>query len=260
MKLYYQESGNKTGDLFLFIHGGGVSSWMWEQQLAYFSDYHCVTVDLPGHGKSLTIENFKIETVANTIFTIIEKLKKDKKVIVCGFSIGAQIALELLSLTKAIDFAIINSALVRPQKFLNCMMKPFLPISYPLAKVKGFSKAQAKALLIPDNYFDIYYAETSKISYKILKDTLNENMTFTLPGMLENCSTKALITVGAKERRILHQSAVDIVTTMNNALGVTIPNLGHGLPYAKPNLFNKLVKTWLKTGHVINEVKEISSS
>lgn len=258
MELHYQESGDKGGNLFVFIHGGGVSGWMWEQQLLYFADYHCVTVDLPGHGRSLGLQNFGILSTANSILTIIESLRGDKKVIVCGFSIGAQIALQLLSLT-AIDYAIINSALVRPQRLLNFMIKPFLPMSYPLAKIKGFSKAQAKALLIPETYSDIYYAESSKISYKILRDTMHENMTFTLPQDIENCSAKTLITVGAKEQSMMRRSAHDLVSVMNCAIGVTIPNLGHGLPYARPNLFNELVKTWLQTGDIIDQVKVISN-
>src|SRR5690625_2292258 len=172
MKLYYRESGNKAGNLFVFIHGGGVSSWMWDEQLIYFKDYHCVTVDLPGHGRNIESQRFKIKTIAKDILTIIESLRGEKKVIVCGFSVGAQITLQLLSLTKTIDYAIINSALVRPQKLLALMMKPFLPLSYPLAKINRFSQAQAKALLIPETYFDLYFRDTSGMSYQVLKDMM----------------------------------------------------------------------------------------
>src|SRR5690625_5127300 len=88
MKLFYTESGNKQGPLFVFLHGGGVTSWMWDEQLTYFKDYHCVTVDLPGHGKSVHIQSFMIEDIAEEVLMIIESLRDDKEVILCGFSIG----------------------------------------------------------------------------------------------------------------------------------------------------------------------------
>lgn len=257
MKLFYTESGNKQGPLFVFLHGGGVTSWMWDEQLTYFKDYHCVTVDLPGHGKSVHIQSFMIEDIAEEVLMIIESLRDDKEVILCGFSIGAQIALQILSQTKTIDYAIINSALVRPPRLLNFMMKPLLPMSFPLAKTKRFSKAQAKALLIPEKCFELYYRDTVSMTYRILRDTMNENMSFQLPKSLANCPTQTLVTVGAKERKMMKHSASDIVYTMMNATGVTIPKFGHGLPYAKPDLFNNLVDTWFRRDEIIDAVDKI---
>lgn len=254
MKLFYTTSGNKQGPLFVFLHGGGVASWMWDEQISYFKDYHCVTIDLPGHGRSVLQQSFVIKHIATDVLTIIESLRGDKEVILCGFSIGAQIALQILGQTNTIDYAIINSALVRPQKLLNVMMKPLLPLSLPLAKTKRFSKAQSKALLIPAENFELYFRDTVSMTYAILRDTMRENMLFTLPETLANCPTKTLVTVGAKERQMMKRSASDIVYMMLNATGVMIPKLGHGLPYARPDLFNHLVDTWLQTGEVIETV------
>jgi pimeloyl-ACP methyl ester carboxylesterase len=51
VNLYYEEFGN--GAPFLFIHGGGMSHEMWEQQVyALADDHRVVTVDLRGHGIS----------------------------------------------------------------------------------------------------------------------------------------------------------------------------------------------------------------
>ncbi len=47
----YSVSGE--GEAILFIHGFGVSSRLWADQVAHFKDaYKVVTVDLPGHGQS----------------------------------------------------------------------------------------------------------------------------------------------------------------------------------------------------------------
>lgn len=51
--LHYQEYGNKSAPtMMVFLHGAGVSGWMWDKQVDYFTDYHCVVPDLPEHGLS----------------------------------------------------------------------------------------------------------------------------------------------------------------------------------------------------------------
>jgi len=254
MELQYTASGNPQGPLFVFLHGGGVASWMWEEQVAYFKDYHCITIDLPGHGKSVMYQSFIIDHIGQETIAIIEKLRNNQEVILCGFSVGAQIALQIISETNIINYAIINSALVRPQKLLNIVVKLLLPLSFPLAKTKRYGKAQAKALLIPEKNFELYFRDSSVLSYQILRDMMQENMLFTLPKSLAHSQTKTLVTVGEKERKMMKQSASDIVYEMYHATGVMIPKLAHGLPYAKPDLFNELVGTWLKTGEVIEGV------
>lgn len=37
MYMFVKEAGDQTGPLLVFIHGGGVSGWMWNQQLDYFN-------------------------------------------------------------------------------------------------------------------------------------------------------------------------------------------------------------------------------
>jgi pimeloyl-ACP methyl ester carboxylesterase len=34
--LHYEEYGDKNSTLMLFLHGGGVSGWMWDKQIQLF--------------------------------------------------------------------------------------------------------------------------------------------------------------------------------------------------------------------------------
>ncbi len=52
VSLYVNESGVRGAPSIVFLHGVGTSGWMWEKQIAALSDFHCLNVDLPGHGKS----------------------------------------------------------------------------------------------------------------------------------------------------------------------------------------------------------------
>ncbi|MEH6890050.1 alpha/beta hydrolase [Bacillus sp. JJ864] len=67
MSLQYKEYGNDNAPLMLLLHGGGVSGWMWDKQVQYFSRYHCIVPDLPGHGVSLENPSLFNQMVENWI-------------------------------------------------------------------------------------------------------------------------------------------------------------------------------------------------
>ncbi|MGY3312417.1 pimeloyl-ACP methyl ester carboxylesterase [Peribacillus simplex] len=60
----------------LFLHGGGVSSWMWDNQIEYFTHYHCIVPDLPEHGLSNYEINFSIKGSAEEGIKLIEEKSK----------------------------------------------------------------------------------------------------------------------------------------------------------------------------------------
>lgn len=42
MVLQYKEFGDSSSPLMVFIHGGGVSGWMWDKQIKHFTNFHCL--------------------------------------------------------------------------------------------------------------------------------------------------------------------------------------------------------------------------
>ena len=259
MVLHFQESGNKDATLMVFLHGGGVSSWMWEKQIQYFTDYHCVSVDLPEQGRSDRKTKFSIPWSAEKIIELIEEIENGKKIVLIGFSLGAQVAIQILSENPdLIDYAILNSALVRPSPITKILIKPSIKLTYPLIKNKTFSKLQAKTLYLGKEFFDVYYQESSQMKSGTLVRILEENMSFALPNDLKKARGKILVTVGEKEKSIMKKSAFDIVGNNPNSTGIIIPNVGHGISLANPDYFNKMVEKWINDEILPEDSKEIS--
>ena len=71
----YMEYGNMEGPLLVFIHGGGVGGWMWDKQIAYFKDYHCLVPTLQGHGGRSDETTFSIRGKCIEIIELIEQKK-----------------------------------------------------------------------------------------------------------------------------------------------------------------------------------------
>ena len=135
MPIHYREYGTDNQALMLFLHGGGVSGWMWERQAEYFSrDYHCIIPDLPGHGSSPPqAGRFSMHDCAVSIIELIRAKAEDKPVTLIGFSLGAQVIVQLLSLEPGLAHAaIINSALTVPNPSMIRWIRPSVRLTFPL--------------------------------------------------------------------------------------------------------------------------------
>lgn len=255
LELRYQEYGDKSAPIMVFLHGGGVSSWMWDKQIKFFNDYHCLTIDLPEQGASKHTKNFSIHDSAEKVMDLIEKIANGKKVIVIGFSLGAQVTIQMLSMVpNIIDYAIINSALVRPNSVVKKIIRPSIKLFFPLIKNKSFSKLQAKALYVEDEYFDTYFKESSQMRSDTLIRILEENMSFGIPENFNKAEGKILVTVGEKEKAVMKKSAKELVFHNSNCTGIMIPNVGHGISLVNPDYFNRMIEKWIQEGSLPEDV------
>lgn len=97
--IVYDSAGNPSAPPLVFIHGWTSDRHTFRQQIACFSrDYHCIAIDLPGHGDS--------DPVPGATYSIPFYLDRLQKVIahldmghahLIGHSLGGLLALELLT-------------------------------------------------------------------------------------------------------------------------------------------------------------------
>ncbi|NLO97238.1 MAG: alpha/beta hydrolase [Peptococcaceae bacterium] len=243
--MYVEESGSKQSKCIVFIHGGGLSGWMWNKQVGDLKDFHCLVPDLPGHGKSKGIKPFSIKDSARQISELIKDKANGSRAYVVGHSLGAQILVQLLaSSPDVVDRAVVVSALVRPIQGMVNLVKPTVKLTIPLTRFKWFARLQARALNIPEEYFDEYFVDSRTISTEAMEQILVENANFGLPKGLEYCNVPTLVLVGQKERRIMFNSAKDLVTAIPNSKGYLVQGVGHGFSFEDPKLFNEIVRAW----------------
>lgn len=247
MTLYFEEFGPIDAPLLVFIHGGGVGGWMWEEQVKFFRDYHCLVPTLPEHGLQKGDIPFSIRKSAKQLNDLIVEKANGQKINVVGFSLGAQIVVEMLSLQLTlIDKAMINSALTRSIALPKSMIGFSIKLTYPLIKYKTFAKLQAKTLLIPPHLFNRYFEESRVVTVDGLIRVLQENMSFILPKAFSQVKSKMLVTVGEKERSVMKKSAHDLALCNENCHKIMWQNIGHGISLKEPSLFNATLLRWLR--------------
>lgn len=82
------------GPSVLFVHGLDSDSTVWEQAIDLLGDHRCMTVDLPGHGKSPTIDDpaaYERESVLEILDAIVTSLPAP--VVLVGHSLGGYLGL-----------------------------------------------------------------------------------------------------------------------------------------------------------------------
>ena len=247
MTLYFKEFGPIEAPLLVFIHGGGVGGWMWEEQVKFFHEYHCLVPTLPEHGGQKGDMPFSISESAKQINDLIVEKANGQIINVVGFSLGAQILVEMLSLQPTlINRAMINSALTRPIPFPNRLIGFLVKLTYPLIKYKSFAKMQAKTLLIPPHLFQRYYEESRAVTADGLVRVFQENMAFTIPDAFSQVKSKMLVTVGEEERQVMKKSAHELALCNVNCHKIVWKDIGHGISLKDPNLFNATLLKWLQ--------------
>ena len=248
MDLYFKETGNLDNETIIFLHGGGISGWMWDKQLEALKDYHCLVPDLSEHGRSIEMKPFTMKGSAKMIIDLIKERSHNGKAHVIGLSLGAQLTVQILTMSpKVVDHALISGTLAReiygPKtlKMLNVLFKAYIPFK----DIDFLIKLNMKSNGIPMEYFDEFKKDTKTLTLSSLRNVINENMSFRIQYGLCNAKNPVLITVGEKEQEISYKSAIDLNKCLPNSKAYKVTNLGHSWPLESPKLFKDVLRAWI---------------
>ena len=225
----YVEYGRENNDVIILLHGGGLSWWNYKEVAEKLqTDYHVFLPILDGHAgcdrQFTTIENNALE-----IIEFVNSKLGGSVLLMGGLSLGGQILLEILYQRKDIcKYAIVESTLVIPSKFIYSMIKPAFGSCYGLIKYKWFSKLQFKSLKIKSNLFDEYSKDTCAISKSDMIAFLQENSVYSLKEGIGKCEADVQIYVGEKENHSIKKSAKIIHEKLRRSFIHVLPDMYHG--------------------------------
>ncbi len=249
MSLYIKETGENNDETLLFLHGEVFAGWMWDKQLKSFSDYHCIVVDLPGHGKSSKIKSLTIENTAEMIIDLIQDHAHGKKAHLIGISMGAQIIVQILGAApEVVDHAFISGTLVRtspPTKNFSKHLNHLIEIYTPVKNNPLYIKSYMKSYNIPKNLYSKFKESTYNIEQDTLDNIIRENMLFKMPEGLENAHVPVLVMTGEKDYNIINESAKKLINVLPNSNRAYALKVGHIWNMENPELFNNVLKAWI---------------
>jgi pimeloyl-ACP methyl ester carboxylesterase len=259
-QLYVQERGPASAPTIVFLHGGGVGGWMWQPQLDSLQDYHCLVPDLPEHGKSMAVKPLTIRGAAELIAELIRTRAHGGRAHIVGLSLGAQVGVALLGLAPGlVNYAMINSALVRPIPGASLLTPGLVGISYrmsvpPFKNNDWWIRLNMKySAGIPGQYFPQFKEVFQNMTEDSFVHQMVENQGFRIPAGLERVTSPVLLVVGQKEYKAMHQSARDLAAAIPGARGYLVVAPagsrlaeGHNWSMTMPDLFTKTVRAWIE--------------
>jgi pimeloyl-ACP methyl ester carboxylesterase len=245
MSLYDNESGPSGAPSIVFLHGIGASGWMWRDQVASLGEFHCITVDLPGHGKSNQVTWTSLADTADQVAALIKAHATNGRAHVVGLSLGGYVALLLLEhYAKLVDRVVVSGVTVAPMPNRS-LLKPQLWLMSALMKRRWYAKMQIKSMHVP---LDLQPAATENLlamSMDAYRRIWEEAVDFHVPSALRDVNNPTLVTAGSNESQIILEAVRVIPKLMPNAEGCLAPGLGHGWNIEAPDLFTAMVRAWI---------------
>ena len=241
------EFGKQNTDTVLLLHGGGLSWWNYREVAKLLEkDYHVILPVLDGHADSNTPFT-TIEDNAARLISYIDTHFGGQILALGGLSLGGQVVVEMLSQRKDIcRYALLESVLVKPMKLTSALIEPTFGMSYGLIKQEWFAKLQADYLGIPKVLFDDYYRDTCKISKTDMIAFLKANSLYTIKSGLSETTAKVKIVAGAKEQKVIRESAELLQEAIPDSSMEIFPVLRHGdLSLNKPKQYAKILTDWI---------------
>ena len=225
----YQEYGKVNEKTIVLLHGGGLSWWNYREAAEPLQgDCHVILPILDGHSES----DRHFSSIEDNAAEIIDFIRSDlggSVYLLGGLSLGAQVALEILSRQSDIcEHALIESAMVIPSKFTHAMIKPSITCSYGLIKQKWFSRLQFKSLKIKDELFEDYYRDTCAISKEDMIAFLQANTSYTLKESFKNSKADVRVYFGERENSGIKRSAIRIKAMLPSSFVVELSGMAHG--------------------------------
>ena len=241
------EYGQQNSNVIILLHGGGLSWWNYREEAKLLEkDYHVILPVLDGHAGS-DAPFSTIEENAARLISYIETHFGGRVLAVGGLSLGGQVAVEMLSQRKDIcQYALIESALVKPMKLTHALIGPTFGMSYGLIKQKWFAKLQADYLGIPKPLFDDYFRDTCRIGKADMIAFLKANCAYEIKTGLTETTAKVKIVAGSREQKSILDSAELLHSTIPGSQLEILPGLCHGdLSINHPQNYVRMLTEWI---------------
>ena len=242
MSLYVREAGPAGAPAIIFLHGGGLSSAMWQPQLERLQDYHCLAPDLPEQGNSANIGPFTFADASRLVAGLIHERVPNGRAHIVGLSIGGAVAVRLLRDTpEVIDHVMISGTATR----INAGLAMHMRVNEPFMRFLSPDQ-QANLMLrqfhIPPKYRDLVLEGVRACKPEANTHFSKELTKIELP---QRVQAPVLVVVGQKETIVARHAAQHLCKEIEGARGVMVPGVGHAWNLEAPDLFTRTVRAWI---------------
>lgn len=258
---HYQLSGNPQGHKLVFLHGlmGSAANWR-RIATAFEADYHVLTFDQRGHGRSFhPAHGYQPKDYAQDLLHILDELGWDSTLLV-GHSMGGRNALEFSGYfsqrVKALVIEDIGpdanfAAIERIEKLLDLVPVPFASRAEArdffenkyAAKIQFYPKPETVSRFFLSN---IEEKPDGTHGWRFAKDAILESMRTGRRGdmwdVYRNLKMPVLVVRGENSNDLPRETFDLMLQRLPGAKGAEIAGAGHWVHFDQPDAFIGVLK------------------
>lgn len=270
--LAYEDIGEENSKTILFLHPKLLDKWIWRKQKEdydkYFKGFHCIFLDLPNHGESISKKEFSIEKSSIEISEFIDYIIDNKgieNVNIVALGIGGSIAIEILNKNPNL----IGTLIISGPEIADYKESESDSVANGLAKAQSEYLNEKSDIFITKaylRYFGIkkeHYNDVERILDISINDERKiafESLNYTIPESLKDNKDiiekdNVLIIYGTKEDLNCTKSAIDLKSIFTNAKLVEIIRGNHLWNIIDPDLFSTIISNFIRDHHIEDNSK-----
>ncbi len=241
----YIDTGGTNKEVLVLIHGLGGRKEYWDAQLPLAKYYRLIILDLRGHGEDEHIDNITIETSADDVITLLDKLGIEQAHFL-GHSLGGAIVQQIMVLRPDLFKSMIlaNTTSIFPRYIVEQTVGH---LETNLGRVTdfGFMRAVCERGLYNEEFIDeaMNGFKMRRDTYiQVAKDTIGKNF---LPYIMFFRKPILLI---SSSHDIVTPPQNKLMTFMFNPFARTryMSNCGHLSNIDKRDEFNRIILDFIK--------------
>lgn len=240
-----REFGSTDAPPILFIHGAGVSGWMWRPQVAALPEYRSLVVDLPAHGQSRGVPWHSVPATAAAVAALIQSRSPGRPVDVVGLSLGAVVGYELVAAYPALVESLVLSGGLGVGLRGSWLVGPLLRATLPLARFRPLVASTLAIMRVPREDRSEALAEMVDMSPAALRTIVDDVFRYRLRDELGTRPHRLLALAGTLEHPAVHRTLRRLVELMPNAAAAVVPRGLHTWNWQYPTLFTAVIRAWL---------------
>lgn len=240
----FLEFGDKNNKAIILIHGYGISWKMWIPQIDIFSkDYFVIIPVLDGFDIENRSTFTTVEKAATDIIDYAIKIYGAHIFAICGESLGATIALDILAQNQLkVDKAIIDGGPVVPMNrlLLNFAIRTRIKQAHSMKKGSIFIKYMFNRTFYPKELVNEIMKVGSNMVDESCRNAHLSVFRYSLPPSIASVKTDITYWYGSKEAMFGKKYAKAITAVVPNAKIKIFKGFDHGeLCIGNPNLYLK---------------------
>lgn len=226
----------------VFLHGAGITSWMWRDLIRDFSGIEAFTPDYETFQPDFTIEH-----TAHELIRRIQQRFDGKKVHLVGHSLGGAIALKMLEFApERFITVLVSGTTVLPMGQMTFLF-PLMEWMLPFNQTPMMLNLAARAMQIPAHHLQAFYQDQKSMTRKAFRQIMKEAASFRLSEGLKTCTVPVLAVAGSKEVEVNRKSTKAIQQHLPLAQACDISGGHHAWFSQKPELFRRMLEHWMGT-------------